>query len=519
MSRTTSPPCSRPPQASHDSDEAAREVWEDVWATLAASGARATLQLYVAEVVDSIAASLEASAWGVKRQGAAALNRLLLELTAAGDFASGSGGGGASAAVAGDGTYTAPGHLPFPVLPTRPALLPGAAAAPPSAHRALLRLPPCLELRPHARRLAALLLRAIPGRVWDGKAALLSALGELCARNPEVLSGDVEAGVAEAAATDAAAASDAEAPAASPADAGPPLRAAVLCLATQAGRDSAPLPFVTAAATALSLALGAGPQDRAAYACVAATLEAVLRGRCKRPQLPALSAPVLPASIGTDAPSGTSAAGTAPPPSSGVAQRGVVGGRFDEGAQSEGRLAAKAAEAELSALAGACCVALAAALSSAASLEGPLSGGASGAADADATALIRLLTASIPLAAPHPAELAALARAFAVAWAALPPSLTSPASAAAGLAGAVYEAALALASAAAAEDRHTAARNACLAAIVALFQRSVGPGLLPAGLAEALQSALLAPEGRLARHTEPHTAQWLRVCAELLPLQ
>ena len=605
-------------------------MWEDVWQTLAAAGGRATLLLFVPEVVDGIAGALDASAWGVKRQGAAALQRLLAELTAAGDFASvgsTSSATGASAAVAGDGTYAPPGTLPFPAVSSAALLSArgapegsGAFAAQPTTeasptsspadtaaalyarcvtqHRSRLRLPPCIELRPHACRLAALLLAAIPGRVWEGKESLVTALGELCARCPGPLSLLPDAAAAPPAG--AAEAGTATAPAeAAAVSARSLLAAAIACLVSQTARDGAPLAYATASAQALALVCAAAPAAdlEALQATVLPALEGVLRGRCGRSQLPSLTAGAPDVADVSAAVNGAPPA--APAAATAAAPRGVVGGRFNEATESEGRLAAKLAEADVSSLAAACALALAASLpplAEAVSADAPPSAAvapdaassaglewaahvasapvqlwlreycaAHGSVDVSPAAfaaslscvltvragtpavreaavavsatsrVLRLLAASLPLAAGHPSELATLARAAAVAWTAVSPAYASSSPE---LTAAIDEAVHALVQAAAAEGRHTTARNACLAAVASLLQGVVcAPGpptsgtseasgnasgtpsalpVLPAGLVAWLHSTLCSADGRLARMTEPFTAQWVRLCESLL---
>jgi DNA segregation ATPase FtsK/SpoIIIE, S-DNA-T family len=557
--------------------------------------------------------------------------RLIFELTAPGDFSSagGSSSGGVGSA-ANDGTATPVGSLPFPVILPQALLTPASAAAAAAAaaaastgstlvtetgaaadegavaaaaaaaayvrcalqHRATLHLPPALELRPHARRLASLLLRTIPGRVWDGKEVLVSALGQLAARCPaEVLclraaettpppseqalpvgassiAGGAMSPLASSTMSDAPPTStpDSSATALPPSDSAtstaavtsatvpdPAVTAAavVQCLTAQVSRDAAPVAYVTAASTALALVLTAAPAPGFdAYMPVAAALEAVLRSRCKRTGLPPLLQLQSPLVIDAtnDGAGTTSAAAPASAPAA-AAPVVVVGGRFNESTQSEGRLAAKAAESELAGLAGACYTALSAALppalvASPSSNDGPTSPGptlpllpgvgtwlaaycsawpVSGPKTgippaafhaalarvcylsapslsthaAHASRLLAFLTAALTPAAQQPHELASVARSLAVAFSVLLPG-TEPSCSS----GALVDAAQGLVAAAAAEDKHAAARNACLAATAALLQRSVALGGVVAGssggsdgskAADSFPSPLLPP--------------------------
>jgi proteasome component ECM29 len=115
--------------AKHDAESAGAPLWAEVWESNTGA-ASAALRLYAPEVATLAAAALAASAWGRKRAGAAAV----------GSLASG---------------------------------LAGAAGVD--------------ALAPLAPRLGVQLLEALPGRLWDGKEAVLTALGALASAAPDAL--------------------------------------------------------------------------------------------------------------------------------------------------------------------------------------------------------------------------------------------------------------------------------------------------------------------------------------------
>lgn len=410
---------------SFDSDASSRAMWAEAWAEMAPSP-KATLQLYASEMAAAVQASLDSSAWEAKRQGALALSGLIQALTEASDFSSagtgvagaGEGGAtsdaaatslihaaaavsaaaGASSAIAGIAGFNLPllqlAALPLPVhggKGTSKEKDGGSGSDRTAAHPDLLLLQrrkllqgQCLALMPHAPALLQKLLAGISaGRVWEGKEALLEAMGLLVSRCAGAVLAAGEAVGMVGAATGAAAAP-------------PTLSSCVKLLLLQAQRSSSPMPYVLAAVrAAILILLTAQPSSTAAaeeaqgavFTAVHETMLGVLGSRCSRGAVveavagkpPAgLTSPSATAAGGTSAAAGgggaaesksESGSSTAAPSTSSSLRGGVV----NEAKEGEQRAAAKEKELQESLLATACFACLAAAVPSAAAA---VSGGA-----------------------------------------------------------------------------------------------------------------------------------------------
>lgn len=353
----------------HDSDAAARASWGEAWEAMAAS-TESALRLYAPEVVGAIAACLDHSGWPIKRQGAEALGAMVRHLTRASDFKAAAAAGGATSSSGGGGDALLPVLAPGD-LRAGPACLPAAVAAAVTAgspapnaavaagrhasecltqHSRLLQLSPCTELLPHAPLLVPKLLTALPGRMWEGKEALASALALLASRTAPAFAAP------ERVAPSLAGGGEGSTPAAIATVNGKLSAEAVIrCLASQAARSNVPVPFSTACASGLALVCRAFPHCDS-YEMLAGALSPVLarvgRAVALSPivQTPSSSAAANPTSSPL-APSGSSGASTS-----------LVGGKYDEGAEGVARAAAKEKDAEAGGLACACIAALAAAM-------------------------------------------------------------------------------------------------------------------------------------------------------------
>lgn len=183
--------------SSLDHEDGPREVWGEVWDQLAPSGGGQAIRLYTAEIVNSIAGALDNSAWAIRRQAGAAIVRMVFYLvrssssSAAAGVVSSSAGGLAGIATP---IGVESGHvLPSPLIPdgafvaapsvTMAATAASSASSAPSAaalqHLLHMEPPQAPELLPHAPVLISKLGQAIPGRVYEGKEVLVTALGFL----------------------------------------------------------------------------------------------------------------------------------------------------------------------------------------------------------------------------------------------------------------------------------------------------------------------------------------------------
>ena len=396
-----------------DAEAAVRTAWGDAWDSMAMSSTPATLRLYAVEIVAAITDGLAASSWLQKRQAAAALTRMVAAL-------GGVGSPETAASIVSDGVW-----LPMILLTAveQDRLGPAAwravdhssesrteyydrlgthAARSITAHGQRLVPPEVPELVPHAPILVASLLAAIPGRVYDGKDALLTALGAIVSACPRALGAlppvlpaialqfkDTHPRVAATdgmhdalddnvviyrhqqsvnpLSTQATTADDTVVDANSESGhllsanhvrrishAVPDISAVVRCLATQASRPGVPLSYAAAAMRSLAVVCGAlSTVD--CYVAVIDSVAAVL-SRCGRASVAA--------ELTLNSYTAVTTLSAAALPQQTFAQPigpRLIGGRSGEGRENEARAAAKDADAADGACAVACYAALAAA--------------------------------------------------------------------------------------------------------------------------------------------------------------
>ena len=372
----------------HDPDEGARSVWAEAWEGLAASTEQ-QLRLFASEVVAAIASAIDHSGWVVKKQGGDALVTLLRTLTRASDFRSITSSSSGAAAAGADVMPVVPvaDYRPGPGgLKAASASATTAKAASSSIsssasvaatyvtacltqHSNQLRPTQCPEMTPHAQLLVPKLLAALPGRVWEGKEALATALAELTTRTASAFT--APASVAAPTPSETAAVGTPAVASSSPTAAGSnsssssgsalSAETVLRCLVPQAVRSNAPLPFATACAAGIALVCRAYPSmDACAY--VSSALSPVLTRLGRPVQLQAA-----PADAAGESTIAATASGTPPgaPPPAGAATAAktatLVGGKVNEEKEGEARAAAKEKDLEQSALACACLSAIAAA--------------------------------------------------------------------------------------------------------------------------------------------------------------
>jgi len=322
--------------ASLDPSEKPREVWAEAWEGLMGGGGEAALQLHTHEIVVDVCGALSSSAWVVKRQGAAATVALVDALRV-------KGGGGALTPLL--SRTPAPLLLPPAHLPSSTLLVPPPCPTPSEVRDALLQHtlplqpPTCPLMRPHVGPLLTALLVSLPGRAWEGKEELVRAAGALLAHVPSAFTAEEGGG------------EDLQ-----------PLQPSFAALARAAARATAPLPFVTAAATALTLAALAHP-GLVTWTGVAAGVTPLLERLGRSSAASTLQGLSGVEGAGWGPGEGEEEEEALPPPPKGATAGGrLLGRRHDEEKEGEERAAAREARAEEGRTVATACSALAAAI-------------------------------------------------------------------------------------------------------------------------------------------------------------